>query len=300
MKEQFAVFGSDARQAAAGRALARAGYAVGGAEQLATADYLLLPMPLDAQQLGLCRLLRAAKPGALALGGLPGPDACRIAQQCGIELVDYYQEPLALRNAVPTAEGCIGLLLHHRTRTLAGSPVLVLGFGRVGQALAVRLAALGARVTLAARSPAQRAHAQSLGMTAVPLTHLPALAPGFDTVVNTVPAPVLTQEVLAQLPPSALICDLSPPPWRHGFCCRCPAGAHRPPCTASARPLRTGQRRRGGSPDRAGGSWRKGGCAMDKKTRGRVAFAVCGSFCTLDAALVQAERLVQDGWQLIR
>lgn len=38
---------------------------------------------------------------------------------------------------------------------------------------------------------------------------------------------------------------------------------------------------------------------MDKKTRGRVAFAVCGSFCTLDAALVQAERLVQDGWQLI-
>ena len=38
---------------------------------------------------------------------------------------------------------------------------------------------------------------------------------------------------------------------------------------------------------------------MDKMTRGRVAFAVCGSFCTLDAALVQAERLVQDGWQLI-
>lgn len=212
MKEQFAVFGSDARQAAAGRALARAGYAVGGAEQLATADYLLLPMPLDAQQLGLCRLLRAAKPGALALGGLPGPDACCIAQQCGIELVDYYQEPLALRNAVPTAEGCIGLLLRHRTRTLAGSPVLVLGFGRVGQALAVRLAALGARVTLAARSPAQRAHAQSLGMTAVPLTRLPALAPGFDTVVNTVPAPVLTREVLAQLPPSALIVDLASRP----------------------------------------------------------------------------------------
>ena len=137
MKEQFAVFGSDARQAAAGRALARAGYAVGGAEQLATADYLLLPMPLDAQQLGLCRLLRAAKPGALALG---------------------------------------------------------------------------ARVTLAARSPAQRAHAQSLGMPAVPLTRLPALAPGFDTVVNTVPAPVLTREVLAQLPPSALIVDLASRP----------------------------------------------------------------------------------------
>ena len=38
---------------------------------------------------------------------------------------------------------------------------------------------------------------------------------------------------------------------------------------------------------------------MDKMTQGPGGFAVCGSFCTLDAALVQAERLVQDGWQLI-
>ena len=86
------------------------------------------------------------------------------------------------------------------------------GFGRVGQALAVRLAALGAVVTLAARSPAQRALAQSLGLKAAPLEQLPALAPGFDTVVNTVPAPVLTRTVLAQLPPAALIVDLASRP----------------------------------------------------------------------------------------
>lgn len=38
---------------------------------------------------------------------------------------------------------------------------------------------------------------------------------------------------------------------------------------------------------------------MDKTTRGRAAFAVCGSFCTLDAALAQARELVRMGWQLI-
>ena len=33
--------------------------------------------------------------------------------------------------------------------------------------------------------------------------------------------------------------------------------------------------------------------------RGRVAFAVCGSFCTLGAAVAQAEQLVRQGWELL-
>lgn len=46
-QRRFAVIGTDARLAAAGRALARAGFAVGGPEQTALADYILLPLPLD-------------------------------------------------------------------------------------------------------------------------------------------------------------------------------------------------------------------------------------------------------------
>ena len=49
--KQFAVVGQDARQAAAGRALAAAGYAVGGAELVPRADYLLLPLPLGERAL---------------------------------------------------------------------------------------------------------------------------------------------------------------------------------------------------------------------------------------------------------
>ena len=45
--KQFAIVGTDARQAAAGRALERAGCAVSGAEQVARADCILLPLPLD-------------------------------------------------------------------------------------------------------------------------------------------------------------------------------------------------------------------------------------------------------------
>ena len=58
-RKRIAVVGSDARQAAAGRALARAGYAVAGAEQVARADVILLPLPLDESRTPLAQLLRA-------------------------------------------------------------------------------------------------------------------------------------------------------------------------------------------------------------------------------------------------
>ena len=36
---------------------------------------------------------------------------------------------------------------------------------------------------------------------------------------------------------------------------------------------------------------------MKRQLRGTVAFAVCGSFCTLGAAVAQAEQLVRQGWE---
>ena len=212
-QKRFAVIGSDARQLAAGRALARAGYAVDGPEEIALADYILLPLPLDAARTPLAELLRAARPGALALGGMLSEEAKAIAAEAGIELVDYFaREELTIRNAIPTAEGCIGILLAERKRTLWDSAVLLLGFGPVGQALGTRLAALEAQVTVAARRPAQRAQAESLGMQGVELARLAQLAPAFDTVVNTIPAQVLTAPVLARLRPRSLIVDLASRP----------------------------------------------------------------------------------------
>ena len=196
-KKCFAVVGGDARQAAAARALARAGYSVGGPEMIAVADYILLPLPLDAARTPLAELLRAARPGTLALGGMLSVEAKAIAAEAGVELVDYFaREELTIRNAIPTAEGCIGILMKERSRTLWGSS----------------MAALGAQVTAAARRPAQRALAESFGLRSVPIDRLGQIAPAFDTVVNTVPAPVLSEAVLARLRPQSFIVDLASRP----------------------------------------------------------------------------------------
>ena len=172
-KKCFAVVGGDARQAAAARALARAGYSVGGPEMIAVADYILLPLPLDAARTPLAELLRAARPGTLALGGMLSVEAKAIAAEAGVELVDYFaREELTIRNAIPTAEGCIGILMKERSRTLWGSSILL----------------------------------------TIPIDRLGQIAPAFDTVVNTVPAPVLSEAVLARLRPQSFIVDLASRP----------------------------------------------------------------------------------------
>ena len=143
--------------------------------------------------------------------------AITAADAAGIELIDYFQRPeLASLNAVPTAEGCICLLMQLRERTIWQSPILVLGYGKVGRAVARRLQVLGGRVTVAARSPEQRAGARCAGCRAADLTQLRRLLPGFDAVVNTIPAPVLGKGELACLPAGALVIDLASLPGGEG------------------------------------------------------------------------------------
>ncbi len=226
-QKRFAVVGSDARQAAAGRALARAGYRVDGMKEIALADYILLPLPLDETKTPLAELLRAARQGTLALGGRVSAQAREIAREADVELVDYFmREELTVRNAIPTAEGCIGILMRERKRTLFGSEVLLTGFGPVGQALGIRLAALGTQVTVAVRRPAQRALAESFGLRSVELGQLAAAASAFDAVVNTIPALVLTETVLACLRPESLIVDLASKPGGTDFDAAARLGHH--------------------------------------------------------------------------
>lgn len=103
--------------------------------------------------------------------------------------VPYYKDEIyVIENAALTAEGALELLMRRSNRGLAGMKVLVAGFGRIGGFLTGMLSALGAHVTVAARSEAARAAARARGADSVDITQI---SPVFDGVVNTVPAPIL-------------------------------------------------------------------------------------------------------------
>lgn len=213
MPKLFCVAGQDARQQAAAQVLRRAGYAVAGPDCAARAAYALLPMSQQRVSDEVARILQAARPGTLVLAGRPGPPVLAAVRQANLPLVDYFARPeLETLNAVPTAEACLALLLQLRQRTIWESAFLVLGYGRVGRAVADRLALLGGRVTVAARRAEPRAAARSAGHRAKPLAALPALLPRAQTVVNTIPAVVLPRALLQQLPRGALVVDLASAP----------------------------------------------------------------------------------------
>ncbi len=120
------------------------------------------------------------------------------------------REEFAVRNAVLTAEGAIGLILRYYEDSLCGADVLVLGYGRIGKALARRLKGFGARVTVAARKVADRSWIESDGMTAVDYSLKEINA--FQIVFNTVPAVTLDREKIDRLRDDVFIIDLASAP----------------------------------------------------------------------------------------
>lgn len=125
------------------------------------------------------------------------PSGCMPGGQCGVRLIDYLsREELAIRNAVPTCEGALQLAMEQTDCTIQGAHVLVIGAGRIGFLLAVRLHALGAQVTVAARSLRDRARIESAGLAAVDTAQLAQEVHGREIIFNTVPAPLLTGEIL--------------------------------------------------------------------------------------------------------
>ena len=139
------------------------------------ADCVVLPLPvtqgegklncpLSRLEPTLVQVMEALRPGQMVCGGRVDPVTEALAGQRGITVLDYFaREELAVANAVPTAEGAVQIALEQMPITLHGSRVLVIGFGRVGRAVAQRMAALGARVTVAARRYESLAWAQAIG-----------------------------------------------------------------------------------------------------------------------------------------
>jgi dipicolinate synthase subunit A len=149
-------------------------------------------------------------PGSLLAAGLIAPSWIARARQRGVRTVQYRMEPSFMwLNALPTAEGAIKAALGESGYTLSGRPLAILGCGRVGTVLALKLAALGARVRVLDRSRERRAMAEAFGLCTHPL-RLEAVN-GVDGLFNTIPAPVLDESWLRTTDPAWII-DLASDP----------------------------------------------------------------------------------------
>ena len=187
------------------------------------ADCVLLPCPAErggmlltpfsGESLPMSGLIEALWPGQVLLGGRFSDETVSAALAGGLLTADLLRRPeLAVGNAALTAEGALCRLMEHSPLSLWRSRCLVLGWGRIGSILALRLRALGAEVWAAARGKRDRAMAQALGCRGLDYGQLEGMLGDFDFIVNTVPARVLTEGMLCLIRPEALLLELASPP----------------------------------------------------------------------------------------
>jgi dipicolinate synthase subunit A len=181
----------------------------------ASSDGVTVNCPLSSSQLRLTEVLELAEVNTVILGGKLSPSFLSAARKKGITCLDYFEcEELQIKNALPTAEGAIGVAIKELPITIAGSKAAVVGFGRVGKAMAKTLVALGSEVTVAARSGEDLAWAELYGCKKLKLSSPSVLSElsGCDVIINTVPACLLDKNVLCSYPSEMLIIDLASNP----------------------------------------------------------------------------------------
>lgn len=215
---RFHILGGDVRQRYLAQYIANKGFDVTSSylgeenEPDWEAQVLILPLPvsrdgdwlytpLSKKRLPLEEIKARYRGGQIFGGNLPR----------GIAGIDYFSaEEVTVANVVPTVEGALALAIANTSFTLAGSPILVLGAGRIGQLLTLRLVGLGAKVTVAARRPESLALIRTLGAEGHFYEDLPLHR--FRLVFNTVPGTVLPEERLKKLPGGALLIELASVP----------------------------------------------------------------------------------------
>ena len=137
----------------------------------------------------------------------------QLLEELNLPIIEIAEtDSIAIPNAIPTAEGAIQVAMEHTQITIDGMRCFVIGFGRVGEALASRLRALGARVTVTNRGAGRFAAAAKEGYHIFPWQSLADGLAKVDVVFNTVPAMVLDREKLSAMDKDTLIIDLATMP----------------------------------------------------------------------------------------
>ncbi|MFA7467263.1 MAG: dipicolinate synthase subunit DpsA [Desulfotomaculaceae bacterium] len=194
-------------------------------ECLNGANALILPVPGVKENMRLVsvylehppeitgELLALLPRGAPVLVGIAREPLRRLVQQAGLNLVELMQmDDVAILNSIPSAEGAVQMAMEKLPITIHGSRCLVLGFGRTAQTLAQLLDAMHAQTTVVARNPAQLARAEAMGLHTIHISELGNCLQQPNVIFNTIPAPVITVDILTRLTPTTLIIDLASAP----------------------------------------------------------------------------------------
>lgn len=178
-----------------------------------TTDNVRLFCPLCDKDILLTDIIENVQKDMIVAGGKMSDAFLLMLKQKGAFPFDYYKsERFAIHNAIPTAEGALAIAMNELKTTVNGAKCAILGYGRIGKILAKTLKKLDADVTVYARKDEVLAWAEAEGCKTYKFEDLCETVSKNSVIFNTVPALVLTREVLDNIDENAVIIDLASSP----------------------------------------------------------------------------------------
>ena len=236
-KTKIALIGGDMRGISAARSLEENGYEVAACgfdtysglsslpleQVLSDAQALLLPVPtlrseyinapFSSEKISTERIINSGSAPRLVFGGMIPDEISDAFRSAGSSVHDLCKdERFNIMNAVPTSEGALAIAMSNTERTIDGSTVFVLGYGRIGKVLCRLCNAMGAKVFAISRSKRDLAESAVCQCTSGDYRFFKEKAGLADIIFNTVPAAVIDHEILSLLKDEAIVIDLASKP----------------------------------------------------------------------------------------
>ncbi len=236
--ENIMIIGGDCRFSYMKKNLEKSGYSVKRiypgeyrADDFSACSLFILPVPVSRDNININTpmagetfyfgdFIRLLPEGATVAGGMILPEWEAKLKEKNIKVFDYYKdETLTVKNAVPTAEGVIGILINSLPATVNGLKCAVTGYGRCAKEICRKLKCLGADVTVAARSDKNLTEASSDSMNICRLSEFHKLCSDMNAIINTVPARVIDESIISNLQSDTVVIEIASAPFGIDFNC---------------------------------------------------------------------------------
>lgn len=237
-KPNFMIIGGDCRFSYIKTILEKKGYSAKRiypgeyrADDFDNTDIFILPVPVSRDNININTplagenfyfgdFIRLLPEKCIVTGGLFKEEHLQKLENKNAAVYDYYKnDTLARKNAIPTAEGVIGILINALPVTVDGLKCAVTGYGKCASVISRKLKALGADVTAVARSEKNLSDARNDGMHTCRLSEFPAVCHGFDTIINTVPSRIIDRNILSKIKKECVIIEIASAPFGIDFDC---------------------------------------------------------------------------------
>lgn len=177
-----------------------------------TSDRRNLSMPFSNVKLPVGEFVSKLSCKTLIAGTL-SEDYRKELEAKNVNYIDLLKrEEFTILNTIATAEGTIQIAMEETQKTVHGSKVLILGFGRIGKVLAKMLDGIGAEVSCEARKNEDISWIQAYGYEPIYLNDLNENLGKFDIIINTIPFQILDSERLDLVKKDVVLIDVASNP----------------------------------------------------------------------------------------